>query len=168
MVKRRRKRQSKGQNACKKCLTDFGLQPIAEVQISGMPRSKFDFMFSCNDKKYILEFDGIQHFQYSQWFHRKEANFPKRQRKDVLKTVAAILNGFIVIRIAYTEEININTILAEVISTTQVKWLYLFPPSKYDWLENMSISISSLSSELSQKLTQILNGTDLTKHLLEY
>jgi len=67
---------------------------------------RFDFYFELNDKKFIIEFDGIQHFIDSDFFS-KRMPFVERKRIDLLKTKYCLDNDIIILRISYME---INTI----------------------------------------------------------
>ena len=64
----------------------------------------FDFMCVHNDHCYLVEYDGIQHFQYVQFIHRREANFKSRLKTDVNKTALALLNGYTMIRLDYHQD----------------------------------------------------------------
>ncbi len=59
--------------------------------------AKFDFYV---DNKYIIEFDGIQHFQIHGW--NTEENFQKIQEYDVIKNQYCKDNNIPLIRIPYT------------------------------------------------------------------
>ena len=93
----------------------------------------YDFYFLHNDKKYLIEFDGIQHFNYNKSFYKTEEQFVRRQEIDIFKTVNALKNGYILIRIAYSDINNIETILPEAI-TNPVSQLILSDREKYTWL----------------------------------
>lgn len=73
-------------------------------------RLPFDFYFQLNKLKFLIEYDGVQHFQPIRKFGGKEA-FEITKRRDAIKTAFAAANGLILIRIPYTEFDNIETIL---------------------------------------------------------
>jgi very-short-patch-repair endonuclease len=42
-----------------------------------------DYYFICDEKEYIVEYNGIQHYEYSEFFHRGDYNeFTKQQERD--------------------------------------------------------------------------------------
>jgi len=55
-----------------------------------------------DDMKLAVEYDGIQHDQYIQHFHRTEENFKKRQEDDKLKDELCKIKGVTLIRIPHT------------------------------------------------------------------
>ena len=68
----------------------------------------FDYMCVHNNIGYLIEWDGIQHFQYVQFIHRKEANFQTRLKGDVNKTALALLNGYTIIRLDYHQDTEVS------------------------------------------------------------
>ena len=41
-----------------------------------------DFFVKYKKKKYFIEYDGIQHFQFNSYFHKNEIDFENQQRRD--------------------------------------------------------------------------------------
>lgn len=80
------------------CRVLLSLLPVDEYDVeyvdSWTQGKKYDGYFKINDKKYLLEFDGLQHFRDSSWSTKKE-----QQENDKLKTKLAKENGFLLIRI---------------------------------------------------------------------
>jgi hypothetical protein len=75
-----------------------------EFILSSLPRKRFDLSFVYNDIDYLLEFDGQQHFEYIEFFHRNgEEEFKQKQQVDILKTQHALTNGYRLIRIDHTQ-----------------------------------------------------------------
>lgn len=47
-----------------------------------------DFFVKHNDKQYFIEYDGIQHFEFNNFFHKTEEDFENQKRRD------CVLNDF--------------------------------------------------------------------------
>lgn len=107
--------RSHGETICKSILTAFGIVTEEEYIIPGSTR-RYDFMFEYQGKFYILEFDGIQHFRYTNFFHETYEIFLERQRIDVEKSYFAIMKGYYLIRIDYTAIDNIMEHVASALS----------------------------------------------------
>lgn len=93
------------------CETQFVL-----VELSS--HKAFDCYFVYSTRRYLLEYDGIQHFRYMSFFHRQESKFAEQQERDIKMTLGAIQAGYMVIRIDYTCEKQIAEHLARAIATT--------------------------------------------------
>jgi len=72
--------------------------------IPQMPHRKFDFFFTRNKRNYLIECDGIQHFQEVPYFVARGGDLASRQQVDRLKTKVAVDYGYHLIRIDYTCE----------------------------------------------------------------
>lgn len=72
--------------------------------------ARFDFWV---DNKYLIEFDGIQHFQIGGWM--TEEKFIDRQKKDIYKNQWCKKNNISLIRIPYThlKDLCIEDLLLE-------------------------------------------------------
>lgn len=90
----------------------------------------YDFVFITDGIKCFLEFDGIQHFEYIEFFHGTEDYFKHRQYNDILKSKHGIENGHL-IRIDYTCMDNIEGIIKEALA---LRWKVLFE-SNYVWMD---------------------------------
>lgn len=75
---------------------------------------KFDFAIFNNNNEllYLIEYDGIQHYQKTTW---SNDDFSGRQRRDKLKDTYCAINNIKLIRIPYTkyEQLSIKDILLE-------------------------------------------------------
>lgn len=98
---------SKGENACMDVLKEMNVNYVYQFVLPTLPRRFFDFQFEYEDNKWILEFDGAQHFEMIDFFHRSSEVFSKRQAIDITKTKAAIDDGYNVIRIDHTQLNNV-------------------------------------------------------------
>ena len=62
---------------------------------------RFDFYLKLNDKKYFIEYDGIQHYKESTGYLK--GKLAEQQRKDRIKDQYALDNNIHMVRIPYTE-----------------------------------------------------------------
>lgn len=74
----------------------------------------FDFYFKIGDLNFLVEYDGLQHFEPVEMFGGEEA-LKRSQRYDAIKDKFASKNGFILIRIPYTEYDNLEYVLRRAI-----------------------------------------------------
>ena len=100
--------RSKGELICQQVLKNLSLKYKREYILPSLPRRRFDFMFSNRDRKYLLEFDGQQHFYFTSKFHKNTEDFVHKQEIDVLKSRHALIENFNLIRIDYTQINNIE------------------------------------------------------------
>lgn len=106
-----------------------------EKRFDWLITKKYDFYFVHNNINYLIEFDGIQHFEFIKLFHTNEQNFLNRRQVDITKTEMAIINGYVLIRIAYTDIDEVEEILDEILVNNNLdKKLYLSDPEMYTWL----------------------------------
>lgn len=125
-------RCSHGEQMCSMVLKELNIPFLCEYSISLLPAKRFDFMFEINGRKYLLEFDGVQHFKYVPLFHHDVETFKDKQNIDKIKTNSAIKEGFTVIRIDDSQINNIKFHIELGISSTS--FLYLSCPEKYQFL----------------------------------
>jgi len=111
-------------SGCPKCNSSKGELKINEYLLfnENIFKSQYKF-FSCrNNRKLIfdfylpelntcIEFDGIQHFQFTPWFHTTQKVFKHQQLRHKVKPEYCKANGIKLIRIPYTEFENIDSIL---------------------------------------------------------
>lgn len=71
---------------------------------------RFDFCLFLNNKKYLIEYDGIQHFKSTK---NKRHILEKIQKRDRIKNIYCEDNNIPLLRIKYTEYKNIDKILSE-------------------------------------------------------
>ena len=123
---------SKGEKEVKKYLEDHNIQHEREVTLESLPRKRYDFRFVHEEIGYLLEFDGIQHFEQIDYFHREEDSFEEGQRVDRRKTRHALRNGYRLIRIDYTQVDNVPRHIRRALRSE--KDLYLSSPELYSYL----------------------------------
>lgn len=121
--------KSKGEKICLDILEKMDLNPDSQVRISALPRQPFDFGFEYIGNKWLLEFDGQQHFHFNEFFHRDIKEFINRQLADIIKTKTAIKEGYKVIHIDYTQIDNVEYHIMLALKLEQS--LYLSTPILY-------------------------------------
>lgn len=97
-------RSSHGEKLLKHLLEQMEVEFCRQYIIPRLPRKMFDFWFKYQDKEYLIEYDGLQHFQRSPFFHKQEGDFEQLQANDINKASVAIDSGYHLIRIPYTYE----------------------------------------------------------------
>lgn len=118
-------------NGCPKCsgskgekdilfyLKERGIPFISEKTFSFAKKKRYDFFVG----NYVIEFDGQQHFSHNSFLHR-ERSLNETQNSDKLKTKLAIINGYNVIRISYSEIKNIEKILNVALKSNKIIQLF--------------------------------------------
>lgn len=90
-----------------------------QKRFTNMGLGKLSYDFYLPEKNILIECDGQQHFkEYSNYFHRY-SSFNYQRIRDVRKNVFALKNKIPLLRIAYTEEKFINSILTAFISRVE-------------------------------------------------
>lgn len=102
-----RKNESKGEKECRNLLTNLQLSYIQEYGIKGY-NYRYDFMFTLDNQRYIVEIDGEQHFKHTKYFQPTIEDYHECRRRDVEKTYIALRYGYNVIRISYDELYNLQ------------------------------------------------------------
>lgn len=106
----------KGRSYCPKCghIQSKGERLITgilkELEISFEPEKRledslqrFDFYIELNDKKYAIEYQGRQHFEYSEFMHKSEEGFQHRLALDEKKRQYCKDNQILLLEIPYTD-----------------------------------------------------------------
>jgi hypothetical protein len=62
-----------------------------------------DFLVKYNNKYYIIEYNGQQHYKYIKFFYKEYKDFENQQRRDKLLTEICDLNGIELVVISYKE-----------------------------------------------------------------
>lgn len=132
-------RLSKGEIICKDILEELNVvyeqQYKINSEINEINKYKYDFCFHHNDIDYLLEYDGIQHFEYVKFFNRGSIeNFYKKRSVDILKTNVGVEYGFKIIRIDYLQD-TVDKIKSHIITAIQSQQnIYLSDEKMYEWL----------------------------------
>ena len=106
---------SKGENEIKNILENNNINFIQEYSFNDLIDKeplRFDFAILNNDNslKYLIEFDGIQHFKSIEFFGGQE-RLESQQKRDKMKNDYCKKNNIKLIRIRYDEEITENKII---------------------------------------------------------
>lgn len=116
--------KSKGEIDINKYLEINKIDYQKEFMFPDLPNRRFDFFLP--EYNMCIEFDGKQHFESIKFFGGEE-NLIKTQIRDKEKNNYCIKNNIKLIRIPYTEYLNLNKILDEILkeksSTTIEKYL---------------------------------------------
>ena len=124
---------TKGERICKEILNDvFGVDCKMQSKLDPYKRLKYDFEFEFNNQKWMLEFDGKQHFEVIDFFKMTEETLEIFHERDILKTNNALSHGYNVIRIDYTQMDDIVTHLKQVLNSNYN--LYVTNENMYSWL----------------------------------
>lgn len=99
---------SKGELKCLQYLETNDIIFKEQFSIHYNSRMKYDFMIDYENEKFLLEFDGLQHFEFIEFFFKNLVDFNYRQEIDIQKTIDGINNGYKIIRIDYDEINNIQ------------------------------------------------------------
>ena len=112
----------------------FSQQAILPI----LPRRKYDFYFEYDGRKYLLEFDGMQHFKQVRKYNKSKAKFLECQLIDRVKTHAANQSGCYLIRIDYTQ---INNVAFHIITAINLGCaLYLSNPILYKYISDIPLT----------------------------
>ncbi len=124
--------ESKGEIAVRKFLVDNKYPFVAECRFDDCKDQKclpFDFYV---DKRFIIEFDGIQHFGEYDFFGGADG-YKDRLKKDKIKTDYCVTNKIPLLRIAHSDIDNIPTIIEKFIEDikTSSQIVYYSNPDLY-------------------------------------
>lgn len=133
--------QSKGEFQVSQALNNLGISYVTQYRHPYLRSHKYDFYFIYNGMHFLIEFDGIQHFQKT-LFHQNHDNFERRQEYDRLKTFIGLQTGYRLIRIDYTK---INQVINYILYALQNNITFLVSsPELYSWLLGSTVSIELL------------------------
>lgn len=106
-------RSSKGEKQIRKSLTSWGISFTRQKRFKACVDKDylpFDFYFQIGKVLFLVEYDGRAHFvSIDNW--GGEEKLAETQRRDAIKNQFAKDQGFILIRIPYTEFDNIESVL---------------------------------------------------------
>lgn len=125
-------KSSNGENQIQEFLIRNNIAFIREQEFDGLINNKtgyrLRFDFYLPDLRACIEFDGKQHFQYTEEFDKGDTTkFKERKFRDGLKDKFCRQKGLILLRIKYDQFYNINSILKEfmkkyTLKPLQSKW----------------------------------------------
>lgn len=127
----RKRHESKGANNCRNYLLENNIDFKCEMKFKPY-NYRYDFVFEYNDTKICLEFDGAQHFEFVEYFHKTEEEFERRKQIDIKKNVIAKDNDHVVIRISNNKSEHISNYLINILENIKDdKYLYVDDEFKY-------------------------------------
>ena len=133
--------KSKGKLLIEQLLIKYQIAYISQYSHMNLPSLKYDFAFISKGQKYLLEFDGQQHFEHIDEFSPTPEHFLYRQSIDLLKTNFALTSGFRLIRIDYTCIDSVETHFRTALSSLSPDNPYYFStPALYEYILEGSIS----------------------------
>lgn len=132
---------SKEEKNIEKMLKDNQIKYVSQYRFNNLPNKKFDFFI---DNKYVLEFDGRQHFEYTGAGWNNKENFIKTRTSDLKKNKYCFDNNIPIIRIPYSKKYTINDLKIE---TTR---FLLTPENEKEYYESRGVKY--VAYELLQKM----------------
>lgn len=93
--------KSKGEKLCMQILDNMNINYIDEYKIEGY-NYRYDFYISIGETKFLIEYDGEQHFKFVDYFFKSLEEFEKRKLDDMKKNIIALENNYKLLRIHYS------------------------------------------------------------------
>lgn len=124
-------RKSKGEFAVSLILNKWKVKYNTQHVIQPLNNRRYDLYFEIEGQKYIVEFDGRQHFDSIEFFDKRQS-LEERQEVDIIKSYLAVNTGHVLIRIDHTQLDDVEKHLITAI--TAGKWTYFSTPPMYTWL----------------------------------
>lgn len=145
---------------CKQCGSSIGERLVRDVlnwyqipfqsqfTISTLPGRKYDFYFEWNAKKYLVEYDGEQHFHYVRKYHRGKGKLTQSRIVDRVKTYLAVQSGYCIIRIDYTQR---DYIQWHLVYAVNLGWpVYYSTPTMYKYISEIPLKWEQLVQVVPQ------------------
>ena len=85
---------------------------------------RYDFGIELDGKLVLIEFDGMQHFEYVKFFHKNKSTFRHLQENDRRKNRYALKKGIPLFRIPYTDIDSIDSLIDMLRPQYKVKTIY--------------------------------------------
>lgn len=131
-----------GERDIRGILQEFNIPFTQQCILPILPRRKYDFYFEYLGRKYLVEFDGQQHFQYVRKYHKTKAKFLESQIVDRIKTWAAWNSHCYLIRIDYSQIEYIRYHILNAVNSSNV--VYLSNPELYKYITEVNITPEQL------------------------
>jgi len=135
---------SKGEREIRRILRDLNVTFIPEYHLSVVPSRRYDYYFEFNNNKYLLEYDGEQHFGFVRKYHKTKKGFFQYQLIDRIKTFAAWKTGHRIIRIDFTQLEHLRTHIINALNSNSI--VYLSSPNLYTYITDITISTDELTT----------------------
>lgn len=141
-------------------LSDLKIDYKTETRLPILYNRRFDFEFTYNNRFYIVEFDGKQHFKEVSW-HDESNPFEKAQETDRLKTYSPLLLGYNVIRLQNDKLETLRANITYCLSQTATKpFVYFDDPTMYKYITDVPLSQESIALVPSEYNIQNMKLSD--------
>lgn len=113
-------KKSGGEKIITKWLEDNNINFCTQKYFKNWDIGIHYFDFFLPEYNLVIEYHGIQHYNFNPYFHKTIENFNYRKEKDILKKETALNNGINYLSIKYTNYHKIEKILQKILqgSTT--------------------------------------------------
>lgn len=120
---------SKGEQKIASIFSRARLNYKREVSFSDLKGAtrplRFDFAVydSKGNLKFLLDFDGQQHFQYTPFYHKSKIDFRKQLEYDMRKNKYCLQHKIIFLRVPYwdLEDLTLHSILTNPLYRVKIK-----------------------------------------------
>lgn len=146
---------SKGEEAVRNVLTKYQILFQEQFVIPQLPKKKFDFYFYYNEHHYLLEYDGGQHFEFVEHFHKDHDTFLTKQKVDAIKYQVPISMGYYVIRIDHESLSSIEQHIVNALNSNQQ--IYLSNPEMYLYLNQQVTMVELKLHTIEEYINYISN-----------
>lgn len=113
-------KESRGEKAISKYLTTKNIRHVPQMYFSQWNIGIHYFDFYIPEYNLVLEFNGRQHYEFVNFFHKDENDYYHRLKKDREKKEAALSNGLNYASINYKLLPQINRILDYLFNSTTI------------------------------------------------
>lgn len=114
------KRSSMGEKKIARFLEQSNISYIPQMYFSNWQIGIHYFDFYIPVYNLVLEFHGIQHYEFNEYFHKTQEEFIYRKQKDKDKKDAALQNNLNYISIKYTLIDDLDSILTYIFNSTTI------------------------------------------------
>lgn len=127
---------TKGEQKVIDSILELGYDPLGKIKLPNIPNRTYDDNFYIEDICYIVEFDGKQHFEYTEHFHDDELEFVTKQEVDCIKSLVVLsLPKYKLIRISYKHMKNVTEHILNAINSENN--YYFSDDDLYDFIINV-------------------------------
>lgn len=120
------KKESKGEIQCKKVLEEIFNKPFHKQRpnflrnpITSTHTNENNLELDCYNEelKLAVEYNGIQHYKYTPYFHKTKESFHNQKYRDYIKREQCKKNGIFLIEVPYTVKVeDIKTFILDKLS----------------------------------------------------
>lgn len=161
-----------GERLIKQYLESNNIRYEREYRINNIPNRRFDFYCEKDSCKFLIEFDGEQHFNQVEFFDKSGYTLEERHIIDRVKTGYGQMEGYKIIRLDYKlSRSNFSNLEKHLDQAFELKYtLYLSDPELYqDWLytpvtkEDVELVKNEYSEEVKSSFTSNVLIFDLNE-----